>query len=235
MIKNIDDRRQAIIFEDNLLIPYLVDQFYLDLEKALKDKSRFNVALAGGSTPKKLYEAICQDSRAKNTSWDKVYIYYGDERAVNFDHPDSNYKMSLDAGFKNLKGIHIEPMHAYLKTEKSAADYNAKLPAFLDLIYLGMGDDGHTASLFPADPLLKIHDKNAVIGFVTSKSAVRMTLTMSYINKSKKIIVLVTGDAKKMRVKDVLSQNGEYYPAFHIGTKEQPALFVLDTKASLLI
>lgn len=235
MIKNIDERRQALIFEDNLLIPYLVDQFYLELQKAVQEKGRFNVALAGGSTPKKLYEAISQDPRAKTTDFSNVYVFYGDERAVAFDHSDSNYKMSLDAGFKNLKKIHIIPMPAYLKTEKAASDYNTQLPPYLDLIYLGMGDDGHTASLFPKDPLLKIQDKNVVIGFVTSKSSVRMTLTMNYINKSHKIIMLITGEGKKSKVKEVLSKEGDYYPAFHVGTKTNPALFVLDTKAASLI
>lgn len=235
MIKNIDERRQAIIFEDQLLIPYLVDQFYLEVDKNIQEKGRFNIALAGGSTPKKLYEAITQDPRSKTTDWSKVYVYYGDERAVAFDHSDSNYKMSLEAGFKNLKGLHIFPMHAYLKTAKASGEYSTQLPPFMDLIYLGMGDDGHTASLFPADPLLKIHDKNVVIGFITSKSAVRMTLTIPYINKSKKIIMLVTGEAKKGRVKEVLSASGEYFPAYHVGSKENPALFVLDTKAASLI
>jgi 6-phosphogluconolactonase len=235
MIKNIDERRQAVIFEEQLLIPYLVDQFYLELEKAIKEKGKFNVALAGGSTPKKLYEAIAHDPRATKTDFSKVCVFYGDERAVPLDHADSNYNMSLEAGFKNLKGIHLIPMHAYLKTEKAASDYNSQLPPYMDLTYLGMGDDGHTASLFPADPLLKVHDKNVVIGFITSKSSVRMTFTMSYINKSSKIVVLVTGDAKKTRVKEVLSPQGEYYPVFHVGTKEHPALFVLDTKAAALV
>lgn len=235
MIKNIDERRQAIIFEDQLLIPYLVDQFFLELDKNIQDKGRFNVALAGGSTPKKLYEAISQDPRSNTTDWSKVYVYFGDERAVAFDHSDSNYKMTLESGFKNLKDLHIFPMHAYLKTAKASIEYSTLMPPFMDLIYLGMGDDGHTASLFPADPLLKIRDKHVVIGFITSKSAVRMTLTMPYINKSKKIVMLVTGEAKKSRVKEVLSANGDYFPAFHVGSKESPALFVMDTKAASLI
>jgi 6-phosphogluconolactonase len=235
MIKNIDERRQAVIFEDNLLIPYLVDQFYLELQKAIQDKDRFNVALAGGSTPKKLYSSIAKDPRAKVTDFSKVYVYYGDERSVPLDDIDSNYKMSLDAGFKTLEKIHIFPMHAYLKTEKAASDYSAILPPFMDLIYLGMGDDGHTASLFPADPLLKVHDKNVVIGFITSKSSVRMTFTLNYINKSTHIVMLVTGEGKKQKVKEVLSSDGDYFPAFHIGTKDHMALFVLDTQAALLL
>lgn len=235
MIKNIDERRQVVVFENHLLIPYLVDQFYLELQKAIEEKNRFNVALAGGSTPKKLYTAITTDPRASLTDFSKVYIYYADERAVPLDDKESNYNMSLDAGFKTLKNIHIFPMPAYLKTEKAASDYNAIVPPFMDLTYLGMGDDGHTASLFPSDPLLKVQDKNVVIGFITSKSSVRMTFTLTYINKSTKIVMLVIGESKAQKIKQVLSADGAYFPAFHVGTKQHPALFVLDTQAAMLI
>lgn len=235
MIKHIDTRRTCIILSKDMIIPYLVDMFYLDLEAAIKAKGKFHVGLAGGSTPKKLYEAICQDARAGDTDFSKVYVYYGDERVCPLDHTDSNYHMSLEAGFKNLKGLHIFPMPAYKNDPGEASTYEALLPTHLDLIFLGMGDDGHTASLFPSDPLCQVVNTHVAFGYIESKKASRMTLTFPYINLSSKIIVLVTGESKKEKIKQVLSEEGQIYPAYHIGTKQHPAFFVLDHAASSLI
>jgi 6-phosphogluconolactonase len=235
MIKHIDDRRAAFILKEEILIPYLVDLFYIELEKTLATASRFNVALAGGSTPKKLYQAIASDVRAISTRWDKVYVYYGDERAVPLNDKESNYHMSLEAGFKKLPSIHIVPMQAYLKTQEACKDYESKLPAHLDLIFLGMGDDGHTASLFPNDPLCEIKDRKVALGFVKAKDSTRMTLTFPYINKSSKIVMLIVGAAKKEKIKEVLSPQGTSNPSYYIGTLEHKAYFILDEAAGALL
>ena len=235
MIKHIDSRRTALIFQDHLLIPYLVDLFFLELEKNVNQKNRFNVALSGGSTPKQLYKAISHDPRAKTQNWEKVHMYFGDERAVSFDHPDSNYKMSLDAGFSLIHGLHMHPMHALEQTQDAARDYEHKLPDRLDLIFLGMGEDGHTASLFPNDPMCLVNDRKVAFGYVESKQASRMTLTFDYINKASKILCLVTGANKAQIVHEVLSETGTRYPSYHIGSKNNPCYFILDTKAATLI
>jgi 6-phosphogluconolactonase len=230
MIKHIDDRRSALILKQDQLITFLTDLFYQELNQALKTKGRFNVALSGGSTPKKLYETVCRDARAYDTLWDQVYIYYGDERAVPLDHSDSNYHMSLEAGFKNLKNIHLIPMEAYLNDPHAALDYQKKLPPFLDLIFLGMGEDGHTASLFPDDPLTQIIDRSCVFGFVKAKNSARMSLTLPYINQSSKILLLIVGQSKQNMLKQVLSP-GDQHPCALVGTKTNPALYLLDEAA----
>jgi 6-phosphogluconolactonase len=235
MIKLIDDRRAALIFKLDLLIPYLCDLFYEELKKSIKSHGRFNIALAGGSTPKKLYQAICQDPRAKSAPWSSVFVFYGDERAVPLDHEESNYKMSVDAGFNHLKGIHLLPMPAHLKTEAAAEDYQKHLPPHLDLIFLGMGDDGHTASLFPGDPMCEIKDKYVAYGFIEAKKSYRMTLSFPYINKSSKIVILVVGLSKKDKIKQVLSEDGKTNPIYHIGTKSHKAYYVLDEEAACLL
>jgi 6-phosphogluconolactonase len=235
MIKTIDDRRLALIFSSDRLIPYLVDLFYSELQKALNKHHRFNVALAGGSTPKKLYQALVQDPRSERTDWNKVFVYYGDERAVPLDDEESNYHMSLSSGFNKLKGVNLIPMKAYLKENSACVDYESKLPEYLDLIFLGMGDDGHTASLFPKDPLCEVKNHNVALGFVKAKNTHRMTLTFPYINKSQCIVMLIVGDSKKQKVKEVLSNEGGENPAFFIGTKDHKAHFVMDESAALLL
>lgn len=235
MIKHIDSKKIALIFKKDQMISYLVDLFYQRLDKALKEKDRFNVALSGGSTPKILYSAICSDPRAQTADFSKVYCYFGDERAVALDHEESNYHMALEAGFKHLKNIHILPMPAYKKDPKAASEYEKHLPTHLDLIFLGMGDDGHTASLFPDDPMVKIQDRHVCYGHVACKQADRMSLTLPYINLSSHIVILVTGRSKNEMIKRVLKDHDTSLPVYHVGTTNHPAYFVLDEDAASLI
>jgi len=230
MIKIIDSRRKLCILEKDRLIPFLVDHFYETLFEAIRDKQRFNVALAGGSTPKNLYQAICLDKRFDLVDWSKVHIYFGDERSCNLTEADSNYKMAMDSGFNRCKEANIYPMPAYKKNEQAAYEYQKLLPHKLDLIYLGMGEDGHTASLFPHDEMLKVDDRQVAIGFVDSKQTHRMTLTYPYINQSLQILILTQGASKKEKLHDVLSEKGSTNPIYFIGTKEHPALYVTDTQ-----
>jgi len=232
MIRKIDARREAVILDEERLLPFLIDDFYTTLKDCLDKKGQFHVALAGGSTPKKLYTALVQDPRALNTPWERVFIYYGDERAVPLTDPESNYHMSLEAGFKHLKNLKIFPLPAFEWSEAKQKGYEAILPHFLDLIILGMGDDGHTASLFPNDPLLKAHTHKLAYGYIESKKAFRMTMTLDYINRSKKIWLLITGASKAPKIAQVLSQHGAEFPAYHIGTPSHKALFVLDPEAA---
>jgi 6-phosphogluconolactonase len=230
MIKIIDPRRKLCILEKERLIPFLVDHFYETLFEVIRDKQRFNVALAGGSTPKNLYQAICLDKRFDLVDWSKVHFYFGDERSCDLTESDSNYKMAMDSGFNRCQGANIYPMNAFKKNEQAALDYQKHLPQTLDLIYLGMGEDGHTASLFPNDPMLKVQDKHVAIGFVESKQTYRMTLTLPYINQSTQILILTQGASKKEKLHEVLSESGSNNPIFFIGTKQHPSLYVTDTQ-----
>lgn len=234
MIRIIDDRRKLCIFEKERLIPYLVDHFFEKAKIAISEKDRFNVALSGGSTPKALYQALASDPQAKTLDWSKVHVYFGDERAVDFNSKDSNYKMALDAGFSFFQQAHMHPMEAFKQSEDARCDFEKSLPDVLDLIYLGMGDDGHTASLFPNDPMLNEKEKKVAFGFVQSKNAYRMTLTFPYINASKEIIILVQGPSKTEKLVEVLSSNGEKNPIFFIGSQKTPAIYVTDTQTYLI-
>lgn len=233
MIRIIDSRRKLCIFEKKRLIPYLVDHFFEKAHLAISEKGRFNVALSGGSTPKALYQAITSDDRAKELDWSNVHIYFGDERACSFNSLESNYKMALDAGFASCKNAHIYPMEAFKETEHARMAYEQQLPKVLDLIYLGMGDDGHTASLFPNDPMLHEKGHKVALGFVKSKNAFRMTLTYPYINASKAIVILVQGPSKIEKLREVLSMNGQDNPIYWIGTDHSPAMYVTDTETYL--
>jgi 6-phosphogluconolactonase len=167
--------------------------------KAIASKSRFAVCCSGGSTPRRLYELLAQPDIARRFPWDRVHWFWGDERFVPHDHPDSNYRMTRLALLSQVPvpeaNIHPIPTER-LSPEQAASVYEKELEAFygagvldpgrplFDVMLLGIGDDGHTASLFPGHPALdeKQHWAVAVLG---AKSEARITLTYPALDSSR--------------------------------------------------
>lgn len=182
-------------------------------QTAVKSKDCFTVALAGGSTPKSLYLLLADEPFRSQIAWEQTEIYWGDERAVPPDHPDSNYRMAHEAllQFVPIPEENIHRIHAELATPNAAQLYDELLtsrfgavaeerPTF-DLVLLGLGEDGHTASLFP--------DSEAIFDLEHLARAIdhpergpRVTLTPPAINRAAHVIFLVTGRGKA----DALSQ-----------------------------
>ena len=159
----------------------------------------FTIALAGGSTPKALYRLL-SGALADRVAWSRCSLYFGDERCVPPDHADSNYRMVKEALLDPLaqKGLAprlIERMEGERDPADAAQRYAAKLPPALDLVLLGMGPDGHTASLFPETPALT--DRAAVAAnFVAKLGAYRLTLTYPTLSAANSTLVLVAGAEK---------------------------------------
>lgn len=206
-------------------------------KQAVSAHGSFFIALSGGSTPKAIYEKLTRPPYSDQIDWSKVWLFWSDERSALPTDPESNYKMAMEAGFKKMpippKQIHR--MCAESEIEKNAALYEKTIRALgrpFDLIMLGMGEDGHTASLFPGTKALTIQDRLVAANFVPQKNTWRMTLTFPCINQAKNIVVYVLGSSKKEMVYKILNDEEIQYPIQHVGSPLHPALWILDTAAA---
>ena len=183
--------------------------------KANTDAGRpFSLVLSGGSTPKLLYQLLAAEPYRSQVDWPKVEIYFGDERAVPPDHADSNFKMANEALLSHvpLNPQNVHRMEGERDPNEAAIAYGRMLKARFgdggpDVTLLGMGDDGHTASLFPGTPAVRETHHRCVAQFVeksTTGRSWRITLTAPFINRSARVLALVTGASKAERLKEVL-------------------------------
>lgn len=182
--------------------------------ETLKTQDRFYIALAGGSTPRELYRQLSNTPSASAPDWHRLEFYFGDERCVAPDHSDSNYRMAKEALFTPLSipenSIHrihgeLDPTDAIDHYQKvlSAMPQKNHLPLF-DLVLLGMGADGHIASLFPGCPLLEEQEQTFGGSYVEKLESWRLSLTLPVINNARHILLLVSGSKKADIVRHVL-------------------------------
>ncbi|MBI5274513.1 MAG: 6-phosphogluconolactonase [Chlamydiales bacterium] len=238
----IDHRRVLEVPGDhNETISYATHLFIQIAQNAIKERGKFFVALSGGSTPKEIYSHLTTDKYKRFIDWKKVYLFWSDERAVEPTHPDSNYKMAMDCGFKHV-GIpanQIFRMEAESDIDQHSLMYQECIGSTLqgsvfDLIMLGVGEDGHTASLFPATEALDQKSRHVVANYVPQQQAWRMTMTIPFINQADNVIVYAIGEKKKDIIKKVLlaEKTPEPLPAERIGSSSHPALWLADDKAA---
>lgn len=184
---------------------------------AVAARGAFHVALAGGSTPRRLYVRLAQDDYRQRLPWAETHIYFGDERCVSPDHTDSNYRMAHEALLSQVRAppAQIHPMYdPVLSPEQNATHYAgliAGIPAF-DLILLGMGDDGHTASLFPDTTILDESHRPVAAQYVEKLAAWRISLTLPTINAARQVSVLVAGAGKAEIIAAVAGVDTPDYP-----------------------
>jgi len=213
---------------------------------AIKGHDRFTVALAGGSTPRMMY-TILADELNDQVDWSKVHVFWGDERTVPPDHADSNYRMADEVLLSKvaLLPANIHRVEAERDPEDAAERYEQVLrmvfgedtvPQF-DLILLGMGDDGHTASLFPGTAALHIEDRWFVANHVPKLDTWRLTLTKTVINSAAYVAFMVAGEGKADALREVI--NGPYlpekYPSQLIEPEDGQLVWLVDEAAAVLI
>src|SRR3989440_8116506 len=160
--------------------------------EAVSTRGAFSVALSGGSTPRRVYELLADDDYRTQVSWPSVHVFFGDERTVAPDHPDSNFRMANEALLSRvaLPARNVHRMNGVGDAAANASRYESELRAFfgdaewprLDLVMLGMGDDGHTASLFPGSAALAEGQAWVVANWVEKFQSWRITLTAPAIN-----------------------------------------------------
>lgn len=193
----------------------LAAQFARLAQEAVTVRGRFDVALAGGSTPQEAYALLGSPPYLKDVPWSHVHVWFGDERCVKPDHPDSNYGM---VRAQLLSRVEIPPEHVHRLAgervpEDAAALYCAQLGAAFgprqplrytfDLVLLGMGGEGHTASLFPGSKVLD-WEAPAAAPYVEKLGSPRLTLTPRALNDARNVIFLVTGGGKAWAVRETL-------------------------------
>lgn len=181
------------------------------IDESLELKGRFSIALAGGSTPKMLYELLALEPYRSGMDWTKIHVFFGDERCVPPDHADSNYRMAREALLSHvpIPLDNVYRMKGELDPPAAAEEYDQQLAEHfsdnaIDLVLLGMGDDGHTASLFPGTAALGETTRRCVANHVPKLDTWRLTMTAPFINQAWQVMVLVTGQAKADRLQEVL-------------------------------
>ena len=174
---------------------------------AVKTRGVCSIALSGGSTPRPVYRALADVEFAEKFPWSQVEFYFADERAVPLDHPESTYRLvreTLLASHPEALGrVYRMPVDAPDR-EKAADRYGRRLPDPLDVVVLGMGEDGHTASLFPGSAALDETDRRVVPVTGPKPPFERMTITPRVIERARSIVVLVSGAAKAHTLSKVL-------------------------------
>lgn len=203
-------------------------------------QSGFRLVLAGGSTPQPLYSALAK----ADLPWAQLHIFWGDERYVPTDHPDSNQQMARVAwldqvpiprdqiyGMPTASGDPVQDAIAYEQTLRTHFGPGVDWPCF-DLILLGMGDDGHTASLFPFTDALQVCDRWVTVGQKDGQP--RLTLTIPVLNQAKRVIFLVAGAGKQKALEAVLVPETlpEQYPARFVQPQAGETLWLLDAPAA---
>ncbi len=217
------------------------ETFVEEAAKSIREKGGFTVALAGGSTPKALYELLATEYRDA-LEWEEIHAFFGDERIVPPDHEDSNYRMAQHALLSQVPVGSVRRMRGELDPREAAALYEQELRTFFggpprfDLVLLGIGEDGHTASLFPNTPALDVTDRFVVENPVEKLGTVRLTLTLPAINAAKRLVFLVAGEGKAGALEKVLEgdTNPHDYPA-KLVWQEDEATWMVDRAAARLL
>ena len=235
------------VYEDSWDLADAATHAFVDRAKrAIAERGRFTVALAGGSTPRATYEMLAQEyprGNSEDLDWDRVHVFFGDERTVPADHEDSNYRMAKEALLDHVPVGDVHRMRGELPPEEAAEAYEEELQGFfgeelprLDLILLGMGPDGHTASLFPETSALEVHDRLVVANPVLELETTRITLTVPVINAARAVFFLVAGEGKAEALREVLAGDADprEYPASLIRPQGGPEWMLDRAAASLL-
>ena len=218
---------------------------------AVREKGAFSVSLAGGSTPKALYSLLVNDPALRSqVPWDKIQLFFGDERHVGPGHPDSNFRMATETMFSRVPLTKDQVMRIkgeYQDTEEAAREYEQALQSYFrlkagdyprfDLLLAGMGNEGHTLSLFPGTKALHADSRIVVRNWVGKLYTERITLTAPAASNAARIIFMVTGADKALALKGVLEgpYEPEQLPAQFLQPKNGKLLWLVDTAAGSML
>jgi len=208
------ERGDVYIYDDaDQVARAAADTFVSLVAGALADRALARVALAGGSTPKAMYRLLASPAYRERVEWRRVEIFFGDERCVPPDHPDSNYRMAREALLDHvpLGADRVHRIAGERPPAEAAAAYQQRLmqvlgdPPRLDVVLLGMGPDGHTASLFPGTPVLDEQRALAAPVYVAKFDSWRVTLTVPVLSAAAHVVITTTGAEKADALATALS------------------------------
>lgn len=229
------------IYKDKQEVAEQFSSYFVDL---LKDKKSFHVALSGGSTPKIVFDVLAENF-AGRVDWSKVHFYWGDERCVPPLDDESNYKMTVEHLFSKIaiseENIHrilgekdpVNEAMRYANLLEINLDRVENVPQF-DLVILGMGDDGHTASIFPHEIELWDAEDHCVVATHPDSGQKRVSINGKVINTAKEVAFLVTGASKAQKVEAVVekTKGSEAYPASLVNPDSGSLVWFLDEEAA---
>jgi 6-phosphogluconolactonase len=237
---------QVKIVPDSATLAHTAAQeFHRIAEAAIQQRGRFSVALSGGNTPRSIYSLLASDH--KELPWDRIHIFFGDERHVPPDHPDSNFRMASESLLSKVpipeKNVHR--IRAELEADAAAREYeqelvdffhlgNREMPRF-DLIFLGIGEDGHTASLFPGSNALNEASRRMAANWVEKFKTFRITLTFPVLNHAAEVVFLVSGTSKAQILSEILQPGAQKYPAQSVQPENGKLLWLVDENAGSLL
>ena len=240
------EREVRIVQDAAALSQEAAEEFLRVTQAAIASRKTASVALAGGSTPRLFYERLASEPYRGRIRWDRLHLFWGDERCVPTDHPESNFRLVAQALLLHVPippaNVHRIPVehgdsasaaHAY---ERIMRDHfhlmNGAMPMF-DLLILGLGEDGHTASLFPNAAALRQTDRLAVETQGGVPNVPRVTLTLSVINHARRVMWLVNGAKKASVVSKILNaHDASEFPAQHVQPVAGTAVWLLDREAA---
>ena len=219
-------------------------RFFDIANTAIRETGQCTIALSGGTTPTVLYKHLLHER--DKLDWSKVTFFWSDERLVPTDHPDSNAGLAVrhllrplgldPSHYITVPTQHNEPAHAADAYEAAIQEhFKTQNISRFDLILLGLGNDGHTASLFPNSPALHEKERLVVCNWVKKLESWRITFSYTLLNRAANIMFLVSGRKKAQTVQRVLKQQRPEYPATHIHPRNGRVLWYLDRESGALI
>lgn len=240
------EKREVSVFEKREeLYDFLIKKWKEISRKAIKERGFFTVVLSGGESPVEFYQRLAD---SKNFfSWDGTHIFLADERFVPLDELDSNYGMIKEALLRHIAipAENIHSVHIYKTPEISAKRYEEEIKTFFrlkedkfpqfDLIILGIGEEGHTASLFPGDSAISETSHLSSAVQIDALQHDRITLTLPVINRARNIAFLVLGEGKARIVKKVLEEPQNNLPASLVRPLNGKVFYLLDKSAGLFL
>ena len=239
-------KRDIIICHDaEELARKAAEQFFALAGVAIIRSGRFTVALSGGSTPRALYSLLGSADYRERVDWRRVQLFWGDERCVPPDHAESNYRMVQEALLSkiSMSPANIHRMAGEKEPRVAANEYEEELRSFFalapgqiprfDLILLGLGEDGHTASLFPGGAAVKENERPVATAYVERLKAHRLTLTLPVINAAAQVTFLIAGQSKRSIVNEILRSDADSfsYPAARVSPSDGPLTWLITADA----
>jgi len=216
------------------------------IEQSIQKHGLCNIALSGGNTPYDIYSLLAENSYRDSVDWSCVHLFWGDERMVSPDHPDSNYGMTRQTLLAHIAipedNVHrirgeIAPEQASIEYTELLHDHFKKDSSHFDLILLGIGEDGHTASLFPGTDAVVENNQPVTAVFVPKFNTWRVTMTLPVLNAAREIIFLASGSSKSNIVQRILSieQPTKDIPATLVNPENGMVHWMMDSDAAALI
>ncbi|APQ15881.1 6-phosphogluconolactonase [Maribacter hydrothermalis] len=225
----------------------VAEEFSKFLIEKSANKKTYHIALSGGSTPKIVFDVLAEEF-ADAIDWNAIHLYWGDERCVDPEDEQSNYRMTKEhliskvaipkENIHRIKGENDPKSEAerYSEVLETELPKELGLPQF-DMVILGMGDDGHTASIFPHEINLWVSPDNCEVAIHPESGQKRVSLTGRMINNAKTVVFLVTGESKAEKVKIIVDREEGYleFPASHVAPKTKDLVWFLDAAAAKLL